>query len=149
MRLSWRGVNVLLLATTTVQFASEGHMTAFTPLQLRELGLSDLEVGVWTGILVGVTQAMALPLGPLWGVLAERYSRRAIMLRTYAVLSLSLLVAAWAPDLPWLVAARAVVGLSFGTGGIVAATQAMLTPPRHVGRAVATVQMAQPIALSV
>jgi predicted MFS family arabinose efflux permease len=149
MQLSWRGVNVLLLATTTVQFASEGHMLAFTPLQLRELGLSDLEVGVWTGVLVGVTQATALPLGPLWGVLAERYSRRAILIRTYVVLALSLLVAAWVPDLPWLVAARALVGLSYGAGGVIAATQAMLTPPRYVGRAVATVQMAQPIAISV
>lgn len=149
MQLSWRGVNVLLLATTTVMFASEGHLLAFTPLQLRELGLSDLEVGIWTGLLVAVTMAMALPLGPFWGVLAERYSRRAILLRTYVVLALSLLVAAWAPDLPWLVAARALVGLSFGAGGVIAATQAMLTPPRYVGRAVATVQAALPIAASI
>src|SRR3712207_8552120 len=36
-QLSWRGVNVLLLSTTTVMFATEGHLIAFTPLQLREL----------------------------------------------------------------------------------------------------------------
>jgi hypothetical protein len=46
MQLSWRGVNVLLLTTSTVMFATEGHLIAFTPLQLRELGLSDVEVGV-------------------------------------------------------------------------------------------------------
>ena len=44
-------------------------------------------------------------------------------------------------------AARALVGLSFGAGGVIAATQAMLTPPRYVGRAVAMVQAAQPIAV--
>ena len=43
IELSWRGVNVLLLATTTVLFACEGHFTAFTPLQLRELGLNDVD----------------------------------------------------------------------------------------------------------
>lgn len=127
-------------------FACEGHMIAFTPLQLRELGLSDVDVGVWTGLLVGVTMTLSLPLGPFWGVLAERFSRRAILVRSYLMLASALLVAAWAEDLLWLVVARALVGLSFGVGGVITATQAMLTPPRHVGRAVATVQVAMPIA---
>lgn len=148
-RLSWRGVNVLLLVTSTFMFATEGHLIAFTPLQLRELGLSEVEVGVWTGILVAVTMGMALPLGPFWGVLAERFSRRAILLRTFVVLAISLLVAAWAEDLFWLVMARAIVGLSYGVGGVITATQALVTPPRHVGRAVATVQTALPIAASI
>jgi MFS transporter, DHA1 family, multidrug resistance protein len=149
VQLSWRGVNVLLLSTSTVMFATEGHLLAFTPLQLRELGLSDVSIGIWTGVLVAVTMSMALPLGPFWGVLAERFSRRAILLRSYVVLAGALLVAAWAPDLAWVVVARALVGLSFGVGGVITATQAMLTPPRHVGWAIATVQAALPIASTV
>jgi DHA1 family multidrug resistance protein-like MFS transporter len=149
MQLSWRGINVLLLCTSTVMFATEGHLIAFTPLQLRGLGLNDVEVGVWTGILVGVTMATALPLGPFWGVLAERFSRRAILLRTFVVLAISLLVAAWAEDLTWLIVARAVIGFSYGVGGVITATQAMVTPPRQMGRAVATVQTAMPIAASI
>jgi DHA1 family multidrug resistance protein-like MFS transporter len=146
VQLSWRGVNYLLLFANIVMFACEGHMIAFTPLQLQELGLSDVEVGVWTGLLVGVTMIFSLPLGPFWGVLAERFSRRAILVRSYVMLAAALLVAAWAEDLLWLVVARALVGLSFGVGGVITATQAMLTPPRHVGRAIATVQAAMPIA---
>jgi DHA1 family multidrug resistance protein-like MFS transporter len=149
MQLSWRGVNWLLLGTSTVMFATEGHLIAFTPLQLQQLGLDDVEVGVWTGILVGVTMSTAVPLGPFWGVLAERYSRRAILLRTYVVLAISLLVAAWAESLGWLVAARAIIGLSYGVGGVITATQAMVTPPQHMGKAVATVQTALPIAASI
>jgi DHA1 family multidrug resistance protein-like MFS transporter len=93
-----------------------------------------------------VTMIFSLPLGPFWGVLAERFSRRAILVRSYVMLAAALLVAAWAEDLLWLVVARALVGLSFGVGGVITATQAMLTPPRHVGRAIATVQAAMPIA---
>ena len=130
-------------------FAAEGHFIAFTPLQLRELGLSDVEVGVWTGLLVGVTMATSLPLGPFWGVLAERFSRRAILLRSYIVMAASLLLAAWAPDLTWLVVSRAIVGLSFGMGGVITATAAMLTPRQHVGRSVTMVQAALPIASSI
>ena len=149
MHLSWRGTNILLLSTTTVMFATEGHLIAFTPLQLRELGLNDTEVGVWTGILVAITMGMALPLGPFWGVLAERFSRRVILLRTFIVLALSLLVAAWADTLGWVIVARCLVGFSYGVGGVITATQAMLTPRAHVGRAVATVQTAMPIAASI
>jgi MFS family permease len=149
MQLSWRGVNWLLLGTSTVMFATEGHLIAFTPLQLRLLGLDDVEVGVWTGILVAVTMATALPLGPFWGVLAERFSRRAILLRTFVVLAISLLVAAWAENLTWLVVARGIIGFSYGVGGVITATQAMVTPTRQIGRAVATVQTAMPIAASI
>lgn len=148
MQLSWRGVNVLLLCTSTVMFAAEGHLIAFTPLQLRELGLDEVDVGVWTGILVATTMGMALPLGPFWGVLAERFSRRAILLRTYILLAISLLVAVFAESLGWLIVARMLLGLSYGVGGVITATQALVTPPRHVGRAVATVQTAMPIAAS-
>ena len=46
---------------------------------------------------------MALPLGPFWGVLAERFSRRVILLRTYVVLAISLMVAVYAESLvPYL-----------------------------------------------
>ena len=149
MQLSWRGANLLLLASSTVMFASEGHLMAFTPLQLQELGLSEVEVGVWTGLLVGVTMGTSLPLGPFWGVLAERFSRRAILLRGYVIMAISLLLAAWAPDLPWVVAARAIVGLSFGMGGVITATAAMLAPRQHVGWSVTIVQAALPIASSI
>ena len=77
MQLSWRGVNLLLLCTSTVMFATEGHLIAFTPLQLRELGRREEDIGFWTGVLVAVTMSTAIPLGPFWGVLAERFSRRA------------------------------------------------------------------------
>src|SRR4051794_35810127 len=143
--LSWRRVNLLLLVTTTVLFACDGHMTAFTPLQLRELGLDDLEVSVWTGVLVGITMATSLPLGPFWGVLAERYSHRSVLLRTFVLQAVASLLIAWAPNLAWVVVARALLGISYGSGGVVTATQALLTPPRYVGRAVAMVQVALPI----
>jgi predicted MFS family arabinose efflux permease len=93
--------------------------------------------------------ATALPLGPFWAVLAERFSRKAIIVRSQLLLAAATLVAAFAPDLAWLVAARALMGLSFGTGGVIVATQAMLTPSRYVGRAIAAVQTAQPIAGSI
>jgi DHA1 family multidrug resistance protein-like MFS transporter len=146
VRLSWRGVTYVLGSSTAAGYAAEGHLVAFAPLQLRALGLSEAEVGVWSGVLFAVTIATSLPLGPFWGVLAERFSRRAIIVRSWLLLAASLLLAAWAPNLGWLVVSRVLFGLSFGSGAVVASTQALLTPREHVGRAIATVQAAHPIA---
>jgi MFS family permease len=79
-------------------------------------------------------------------VLVERFSRRAIIARSWLVLAATLLVAAWAPNLGWLIFSRVLFGLSYRSGAVVASTQALLTPREHVGRAIAMVQAAQPIA---
>jgi MFS transporter, DHA1 family, multidrug resistance protein len=146
--LSWRGANVLFLCCAALQFMSEGHIAAFTPLLLHDLGLSDAEVGVWTGLLFAIMMSMAFPLAPFWGVLAERFSRRWVVLRSYYFLSAALLVTAWAPDVSFLIPARLLMGLCFGTVGVILGTQAMLTPPRQLGSAIATVQAAMPISAS-
>jgi predicted MFS family arabinose efflux permease len=123
-------------------------MNAFTPLLLRDLGLSGQEIALWTGLLVSIMTAMSLPFAPFWGVLAERFSRRPVVLRGYLLLAGALLIAAWAADVSWLVVARLLMGLCFGTGGVIMATQAMITPRNRLGTAIATVQAAQPIAAS-
>jgi predicted MFS family arabinose efflux permease len=148
VKLSWRGTNLLFLVCSAVQSAADGHMTAFTPLLLHDLGLTPAEVATWTGFFVAITMAMSVPLAPFWGVLAERFSRRPIILRTYLLLAAALLIAAWAADVRWLIAARMLIGLCNGSGGVIIATQAMITPNNRLGSAIATVQASQPIAAS-
>ena len=148
MKLSWQGTNRLFLVCQATQSAADGHLNAFMPLLLLELGLSPAEIAVWTGLLVAVMMATATPLSPFWGVLAERYSRRPIIVRCYILLAVALLIAAWADDVRWLILVRLLMGLSFGNGGIIIAVQAMITPPNRLGSAIATVQASQPIAAS-
>jgi DHA1 family multidrug resistance protein-like MFS transporter len=148
MKLSWQGTNLLLLTCQAVQNATDGHLNAFMPLLLLELGLSPEEIAFWTGLLVAIMMLTAMPLSPFWGVLAERYSRRPIIVRCYLLLAFALLLAAWAPDVRWLIVVRLLMGLSFGNGGIIVAIQAMITPPNRLGSSVATVQAAQPVAAS-
>ena len=148
MKLSWRGTNILFLVCSAVHSAADGHMTAFTPLLLHDLGLAPAEVATWTGLLVAITMAMAMPMAPFWGALAERYSRRPIIVRTFLLLAVALLIAAWAADVQWLIASRMLMGLCHGSGGVIIATQVMITPSHRIGSAIATVQVSQPIAAS-
>jgi MFS transporter, DHA1 family, multidrug resistance protein len=149
VRLSWRAANLLFFCCLAIQFSAEGHVTAFTPLLLeRELGLTPPEVAAWSGLLFAITSAMALPLGPFWGVLAERFSRRNVVLRSFFVMAAALLVVAWAPDIPWMIVGRMLVGLSFGSLAVILAAQTLLVPRQRLGAAMATVQAAIPVAAS-
>ncbi|MCC7103781.1 MAG: MFS transporter, partial [Chloroflexi bacterium] len=147
-RLSWRGANTLFFVCSIFQSIADGHTQAFTPLLLHGLRQTPSEVVVWTGLLAVVSTGMAVPMTPFWGVLAERLSRRNIILRSYVAYSISLLLMAWAPDVNLLVLARAVMGLGAGTLAVIVAVQSMLVPRRHLGPAIALVQSAMPIGIS-
>jgi predicted MFS family arabinose efflux permease len=148
VKLSWRGANRLFLGTAVVQSSAEGHLTAFNPLLLHDLGLSDAEVAVWSGLLFGIMMSTAFSLAPFWAVLAERFSSRPIILRSYFFLSAALLLAAWAPNLAWLGLSRLLVGFCFGTMGVIIAAQALITPRNRLGSVIAMLQSANPIGVS-
>jgi MFS transporter, DHA1 family, multidrug resistance protein len=148
VKLGWRGATYLATLAQAVQAATEGHLIAFTPVLLREMGLPDAEIGVWSGLLYGLMTTMAFTLAPFWGVIAERFSRKAVIVRSYYFLVLALLIAAWAPDVKFLIVSRLFVGLCFGTIGILFGSLAVLVPRDRLGSSIATVQVSQPIATS-
>src|SRR3954454_6595016 len=147
---NWKAVNGLFLTTTILEGLAFGHVTAYAPVFLSdELGMSPAEVSAWTGILYSVMLGVAFPLAPFWGALAERFSRRLVIARSQYLETISYIVMAFAPNVWWLLAARVLLGLTFGNFSVVIATQAQLTPRRHVGPAIATLQAPQPIAASI
>jgi DHA1 family multidrug resistance protein-like MFS transporter len=144
----WRSVNLLFLASTILDSFAMGHLVAFTPLHLVVLGLSPSEVTFWTGMLYATMMAVAFPLAPFWGALGLRFSRRAVIVRSHYLAAAAFAITAFAPDVWWLVVARLVLGFTFGNVATLIATQVLLTPTRHVGTAIATIQTAQPVAAS-
>jgi MFS family permease len=146
----WRAITGLFMASTLLESLAIGHLTAFTPLFLRdELHLPQSEVAPWTGLLTAATFAVAFPLAPLWGSLAERYSRKLVIVRSQYLEAIAYTLCALAPDLAWFFVARLVLGLSFGNIAIVIASQTLFTPDRRMASAIAVVQAANPIAVSI
>jgi MFS family permease len=145
----WRAVAGLFFLTCSLEALAQGHLNAFTPLYLREFGLSPEEIAQWTGLLTALTMLVAFPLAPFWGALAERYARKPVVVRSQFIEAVAYGILAWAPDLHWVVVARLLLGLTFGNVAVIIATQTLLTPNRYMANAISTVQAAIPIASSV
>jgi predicted MFS family arabinose efflux permease len=147
--MSWRAVNALFLVCVVLDGMAAGHMVAFTPLQLAEMGMPDEQVGLWTGLLYSVMTVIAFPLAPFWGPLAERYSRRAIIVRSSGLAAIAYAINAFAPNVWLLLLARVLCGFTYGHVSCIIATQAQITPRQHLGTAIATIQLANPVAASI
>src|ERR1700682_3521225 len=138
------------MISTLLESVAIGHLTAFTPLFLRdELHLPQAEVAPWTGLATAASFAVAVPLAPLWGSLAERYSRKLVIVRSQYLKVIVYTLCAFAPDITWFFIARLILGLTLGNIAIVIASQTLLTPDRRMASAIGVVQAANPIAFSI
>jgi DHA1 family multidrug resistance protein-like MFS transporter len=82
LRTPWvRTVVILWLA----QVASElgfGFSLPFGPLFIQELGVDDLtEVGIWAGVMAAAFSLSMGAMGPVWGVVADRFGYRLMIQR--------------------------------------------------------------------
>lgn len=71
---------VLLLVFTlagVVESQAFGHLTAFRPLYLQQLGVPGASIATWTGVLAALAFVIGLPLLPFWGVWTPYMQSRA------------------------------------------------------------------------
>src|ERR1700682_1749055 len=78
----WTVIAVLFAATTCVESMSWNQLTAYTPLYLRELHVSAAQVPGWIAAMSSLGWILALPMAPFWGILADRYSRKLVIVRS-------------------------------------------------------------------
>ena len=137
----------LFAAAVFVDVMAWGHIAAFTPLYLREeLGVPEDQIPLWAGVLAAAPLFIAVPLSPFWGVLAERYARKPIIVRAMFAAAVGYGLAAFAQD-PWgLLLSRVAFGLTFGHVAVMLATQSLITPGRRLGSALGVIQAAMPAA---
>lgn len=133
----WRVSAVLFLFTGLAESLAFGHFQAFTPLYLRSIGVPASSITAWTGVLGVLGSAVGLPLLPLWGALAERYGRKAIILRSAVIEVVLIALTARAHSPYTLAVARILSGLVFGNTGVMMALQAEVTPQRRLSMAIA------------
>ena len=111
----------------------------FVPLYLKQLGAtSDANALYWVGVAATVQGAGRLIAGPLWGVLSDRYGRRAMFLRALFSASATMAVAALATE-PWhIAAALGLQGLFSGFNPAAVALISVTVPDRRLNSSLST-----------
>jgi MFS transporter, DHA1 family, multidrug resistance protein len=143
---------VLLLVFTmagVVESQAFGHLTAFRPLYLQQLGVPAANIATWTGVLAALGFVIGLPLLPFWGVWADRYSRKLIIVRSAYVEGVMFMVAALAPNVWVLALAQLFSGFVLGNTGVMLAMLADVTPRKRLGMAVGIASAGFPIGSSI
>ncbi len=137
---SWRTLALLFALTSVAEAFGFGHFTAFGPLYLAQLGVAPEDVPRWTGVLAAGHFFLGLPFVPLWGVWADRYSRKWIIVRSAIGQAIVFALAALAQN-PWqLLGARLLSGFLFGNTGVMFAVLSSMAPRARLAFAIATVQ---------
>ena len=122
-----------------------GQTNAFTPIYLANLGLSVQAVASWTGWTAALASAFGLLFLPLWGALADRYARRPLIVRSFAVLAAAAGGMALSRG-PWaFLAARALTALALGNSGLMMTVLSERAPVGRHGLAFSIMNGAAPI----
>jgi MFS family permease len=142
-RTPFRRVHVLILVLvafgTLVNAIEEYNVGLAAPLIAGEWSLSHVQVG-----LLSTLTFAGMAIGSLIaGVTGDRYGRRTTYMYNFAIYTVGALLAAFSPNLGWLLVARFIVGIGLGgelnTGLTLVAE---LMPTKFRGAAVATVNVA-------
>jgi len=148
-RNDWRLTVGLFALTGLVESLAFGHLSAFTPLYLSQLHVAQADIPRWTGILSALGFIIGLPMLPFWGVLADRYGRKIIVIRSSVFAALIYALSAFAPDVYWLGFARFWGGFVMGNTGVMMAVQADITPRDRLGTAVAVISAGSPVGMAI
>jgi MFS family permease len=137
----WQFVVGLFTVGGMLEAFGFGHMQAFVPIYLPELGVPADEVARWASYLASAAFVVGLPLSPFWGVWADRFSRKLMIVRSFYGEVGIFLMAAAAPNIWIFLMARALVGFVIGNGGIQFAIVSTSAPRRHMAFAISMVSM--------
>ncbi|MBI4318234.1 MAG: MFS transporter [Chloroflexi bacterium] len=148
-RSSWIFVTVLFAVASFVETLGFGHLGAFTPLYLRQLGVPAEAIPQWTGYLAAASFVIGLPLAPFWGIWADKYSRKMIIVRSAFGEALIFFVASMSTNVWHLLIARALVGLILGNTGVMYAFISYVAPRTNWGLAIGTIGLGGTLGMSV
>ncbi len=135
----WRRNRVALSLCTFSQSISFGLSFPFLPLVLRDMGITE-HIETWVGYLIGTYFSLSFVLTPVWGVVADHYGRKAMVLRTSFGMAAVYVLLPFAPSVYWFVPIFLLMGT---TNGLVASAQALAatsSPPRRMGSVLSLVQ---------
>jgi DHA1 family multidrug resistance protein-like MFS transporter len=127
--ISWRRNLYVIVAVEFAVLLAYGFTSPFMPFFIQDLGsFTDSEAAFWSGLTntaFGLTMFLS---GPIWGIIADRWGRKPMVLRAMFGVAVVSVAMAYSPNVYWVVAFRAAQGLFSGTMAAASAMVSANTP---------------------
>jgi len=145
----WRKIFAIFWITSMVEGIGVSQIFAFVPLYLSEMGVAEPDRLRFVGIFSALIFIVGAPLVPLWGVWADKYSRKAVIARSAVVEAIVFAGVALSSE-PWQLAlSMLLVGFQLGNTGVMLAAIRDVVPVRRLGTLIAIFAVSGPIAFAV
>src|SRR5258707_13660702 len=118
---------------------------ALLPTYLREMGVAESDRPAFIGIFSALIFVIGMPLVPLWGAWADKYSRKVVIVRSALVEAVVFACVALSRE-PWqLAVSMLLIGLQLGNTGVMLAGIRDLTPKARLGTPIALFGASGPV----
>ena len=141
MERPWRRNFYILLAAELFAIMGFQAVQPFLPYYIQEFNVADLaEALVWAGYMGtagGITMAIS---SPIWGTMADRFGRKAMVVRSMLGGGITVILMAYAVTVEQILVARALQGALAGTVTACITLVSTTTPKQHLGFALGLMQ---------
>jgi DHA1 family multidrug resistance protein-like MFS transporter len=126
---SWRRNLCVIVAVEFAVLLAYGFTSPFMPFFIQDLGsFTDSEAAFWSGLTTTVFGLAMFLSGPIWGIIADRWGRKPMVLRAILGVAVLSVATGLSPNVYWVIVFRAAQGLFSGTMAAASAMVAANTP---------------------
>jgi MFS family permease len=145
----WRTLLVVFWITSMVEGLGVSQIFALVPTYLRGMGVPEADRLAFVGLFSALIFVVGMPLVPLWGVWADKYSRKAVIVRSALVEAVVFAGVALSRE-PWQLAlSMLLIGFQLGNTGVMLAGIRDVAPVRRIGTIIAIFGVSGPIGFAV
>lgn len=145
----WRVLLAIFCLTSAVEGLGVNQIFAFAPSYLKAMGVAEADRLHFIGIFSALIFVVGAPLVPLWGVWADKYSRKVVIVRSALVEALVFLCVALSRE-PWqLAGSMLLVGFQLGNTGVMLAAIRDATPRNRLGTSIALFGASGPVGMAI
>ncbi|MBI4187878.1 MAG: MFS transporter [Chloroflexi bacterium] len=143
VRESWQRNLYAIFVAELVVLTGFSFVNPFMPLFIQKLGnFSNEKAAFWGGIATGASGLAMFFSAPLWGIVADRWGRKPMVLRAMFGGSIVLALMGLSPNIYYLIGLRLAQGVLSGTVAAASALVASLTPRNKMPFAMGLITLA-------
>ena len=148
-RQDWRVLVAIFWITSMIEGLGVSQVFAFVPSYLREMGVAESDRLPFVGLFGSLIFVVGAPLVPLWGVWADKYSRKVVIARSAIVEAVVFAAIALSRE-PWQLALSILlIGFQLGNTGVMLAGIRDVAPRARLGTVIAIFGASGPVGFAV